>query len=82
MNAYEMKSPAVFLDTVRRVNRIRRLLSYQAMGARARYVRQCEQHLELLDLLEQGRNKEAADLLRRHLDESERFFARTLVGRS
>jgi DNA-binding GntR family transcriptional regulator len=57
-----------FIDTVRRVNRVRRLLSYRSMQDRSRYKEHCEQHLELLDLLERERNEEAAEAMRRHLD--------------
>lgn len=56
-----------FIDTIRRVNRIRRLLSYRSMQNRARYREHCEQHLAILDLLEQNRNQEASDALRTHL---------------
>jgi DNA-binding GntR family transcriptional regulator len=57
-----------FLDTVRRINRVRRLLSYRSMIDRRRYRRQCEEHLQILDLLEAGRNDEASAALRRHLE--------------
>src|SRR3546814_17462994 len=38
------------LETLRRVNRVRRLIIYQSMGDRARYFRQSEEHLALLDM--------------------------------
>jgi DNA-binding GntR family transcriptional regulator len=56
-----------FLDTVRRINRVRRLLSYRSMLDRTRYRQQCEEHLQILDLLEQGRNEDASAALRLHL---------------
>ncbi len=56
-----------FIDTVRRVNRVRRLLSYRSMRDRTRYPEHCRQHLHLLDLLEQGRQQAAAEALRAHL---------------
>jgi len=56
-----------FIDTVRRVNRVRRLLSYRSMRDRKRYKQHCEQHLHILDLLEQGRNQDASEALREHL---------------
>src|SRR5207247_9389049 len=37
-----------FIDTIRRVNRVRRLLSYRSMRDRTRYVEHCHQHLEIL----------------------------------
>ncbi len=57
-----------FIDTVRRVNRIRRLISYRSMRDRARYREHCRQHLHILDLLEAGCQCEAADALRQHLE--------------
>jgi DNA-binding GntR family transcriptional regulator len=56
-----------FIDTIRRVNRVRRLLSYRSTQDRRRYRRHCEQHLAILELLEQHRNEEAAQALREHL---------------
>jgi DNA-binding GntR family transcriptional regulator len=56
-----------FLDTVRRINRMRRLLSYRSMIDRTRYRQQCEEHLEILDLLEAGQNAHAASVLRQHI---------------
>jgi len=56
-----------FLDTIRRINRIRRLLSYRSMLDRQRYRQQCEEHLAILDSLSAGRQSEAADRLRLHL---------------
>ena len=58
---------AFFIDTIRRVNRVRRLLSYRSMQDRQRYPEHCRQHLHLLDLLEQGRNVDAAATMREHL---------------
>jgi DNA-binding GntR family transcriptional regulator len=57
-----------FLDTIRRINRIRRLLSYRSMVDRKRYRQQCEEHLEILDLLMVEKNEEASQALRRHLE--------------
>lgn len=56
-----------FIDTIRRVNRVRRLISYRSMQDRQRYTEHCKQHLHLIDLLEAGRNAEAADAMRAHL---------------
>ena len=56
-----------FLDALRRINSIRRLLAYRSMGSRARYFQQARDHLEILDLLEQRRNEEASWKLRSHL---------------
>jgi len=56
-----------FIDTIKRVNRVRRLLSYRSMQDRSRYRQHCEQLLEILDLLERERNEEASQALARHL---------------
>jgi DNA-binding GntR family transcriptional regulator len=56
-----------FIDTMRRVNRVRRLISYRSMQDRQRYVDHCRQHLHVLDLLQAGRQAAAADSLREHL---------------
>lgn len=56
-----------FLDALQRINRVRRLLSYRNMETRDRYQQQCREHLDILGLLEQNRNTEAAEALRAHL---------------
>jgi DNA-binding GntR family transcriptional regulator len=56
-----------FIDAVRRVNRLRRLLSYRSMRDRSRYREHCLQHLRVLELLEHGRNDEASAAMREHL---------------
>ena len=72
----EASGNAFFVDTVRRVNRIRRLLSYRSMRDRTRYVEHCHQHLEVLDLLERDRNEEASAALREHLGSTLRNLER------
>lgn len=58
---------AFFIDTIRRVNRVRRLLSYRSMQDRTRYQEHCRQHLEILDLLDHERNEDAARAMQAHL---------------
>ncbi len=65
-----------FIDTMRRVNSVRRLLSYRSMRDRSRYQEHCDQHLMLLDLLERERNEEAAEVMREHLGSTLRNLAR------
>ncbi|HXV29014.1 MAG TPA: GntR family transcriptional regulator [Sinorhizobium sp.] len=59
-------NPFFHLSLVR-VNRMRRLLEYRSRVDRSRLVRQCEEHLEILDLLERGEIVEASYAMRRHL---------------
>ncbi len=55
------------VDTLRRVNQVRRLLAYRAMADRRRYYPQARQHLGILELLRDRRNEAAADKMREHL---------------
>lgn len=63
----EASGNAFFIDTIRRVNRVRRLLSYRSMQHRERYPEHARQHLTILELLERERNEEASDMMRAHL---------------
>lgn len=56
-----------FLETLRRVNRIRRLLAYRSMIDRRRYYTQACEHLNILELLRNERNEEAAAAMKDHL---------------
>jgi DNA-binding GntR family transcriptional regulator len=56
-----------FIDTIRRVNRVRRVMSYRSMQDRERYRDHCLQHLQILSLLESGDNLAASEALRKHL---------------
>ncbi|MHB9096282.1 MAG: GntR family transcriptional regulator [Syntrophales bacterium] len=58
-----------FLDAVRHINRLRRLIEYRVPVDQARLNRYRE-HLEIIALLEQGRQSAASVLLRDHLDRS------------
>ena len=61
-----------FVDALKNVNRVRRLIEYRQQTKssrdRSRLYRQCEEHLQLLDLIEAGKRVEAARTLREHLD--------------
>jgi DNA-binding GntR family transcriptional regulator len=56
-----------FIETIKRANRVRRLLSYRSMEHRDRYPEHCRQHLRILALLKVERNEEASEALRAHL---------------
>jgi DNA-binding GntR family transcriptional regulator len=67
---------AFFIDTIRRVNRLRRLLSYRSMQDRKRYKEHAKQHLHLLALLDKGRNEEASQAMREHLSSTLRNISK------
>lgn len=56
-----------YLDALRRINSIRRLIAYRSSATRERYYGQAQEHIEILDLLLAGRNEEASWKLRSHL---------------
>jgi DNA-binding GntR family transcriptional regulator len=58
-----------FLEAVRHINRLRRLIEYQVPVDQTRLNRY-QEHLEIIVLLEQGRQSLASALLRDHLDRS------------
>lgn len=56
-----------FLDAIKRINRLRRLLEYQITIDRSRLPKQTAEHLHILDLLESDRRSEAAAFLYTHI---------------
>jgi DNA-binding GntR family transcriptional regulator len=56
-----------FLDSIRRVNRLRRLIEYRITVDRSRLPLQCREHLRILKLIESGSREDAADYLRSHI---------------
>jgi DNA-binding GntR family transcriptional regulator len=56
-----------FVDALKRVNRLRRLVEYKVTVDRSRFPLQCEEHLRILKLLEQGDRSAASDFLRVHI---------------
>jgi DNA-binding GntR family transcriptional regulator len=59
-----------FVDALKRVNSIRRLFTYRTFADRQGMQQHVKDHLRLLDLLEAGRNADAAKLMVRHLRHS------------
>ncbi|MDB5840817.1 MAG: hypothetical protein JWQ23_2769 [Herminiimonas sp.] len=59
-----------FLDALRRINSLRRLLIYRSMGSRERFYGQSSGHLHILDLIEKGDFAAASTSLRHHLEEA------------
>ncbi|GAA4334704.1 GntR family transcriptional regulator [Pigmentiphaga soli] len=56
------------LDALRNVNQMRRILEYGTRLDLDRLQRQCEEHLQLIDLLARGERMEASQFLRQHLN--------------
>ncbi len=57
-----------FLEAIKRVNRLRRLIEYHATLDRSRLRGQCQEHLEILDRLEGGDLSSAAAYLKIHIE--------------
>jgi DNA-binding GntR family transcriptional regulator len=64
-----------FLDAIKRVDRLRRLMEYRATLDRSRVRQQCCEHLEILDRLESGDLPSAAAYLRVHIEGARRSKA-------
>ena len=56
-----------FVESLKRVNSIRRLFAYRSFADRAGMRRHVREHLRLLDVLEARRYAEAAELMAKHL---------------
>jgi DNA-binding GntR family transcriptional regulator len=56
-----------FVDALRRVNQVRRLIEYRLTVDRSRLQRQCREHLELLSMIESGDLVTASAYLRVHI---------------
>jgi DNA-binding GntR family transcriptional regulator len=59
---------AFFLESIRRVNRLRRLFEYRLKKTKRELVQESREHIAILDLLERGLNAEASQFLRSHLE--------------
>ena len=60
---------AFFVDAIKKIDRVRRLLDFRSNYAshRDRLLKQCSEHLEIIDLLERGENATASEFLRNHI---------------
>ena len=63
----ELSGNPFFYTSLVRINRMRRLLEYRATLDRERLYSQCQQHIEIIDLLEAGELIEASYTLKKHL---------------
>jgi DNA-binding GntR family transcriptional regulator len=62
-----------FVDALRRVNQVRRLIEYRLTVDRSRLERQCREHIELLDIIESGDLVTASAYLRVHIGTARRI---------
>lgn len=58
---------AFFIESLRRVNRLRRLIEYRQVIDRDLARLRCAEHVRILELILSGRAREAADEMHRHL---------------
>lgn len=65
----ECSRNSFFIDALKRIDRLRRLIDYRQMLDRDSARRRCIEHVELLDLLLADKRAEAAEFMRKHLDE-------------
>ena len=63
----ECSGNGFFIESLRRVDRLRRLIEYGLTVDRTRARARCAEHVQMLELLLAGRNDAAADLMHRHL---------------
>ena len=61
----ECSGNVFFIDGLRRANQLRRLLAYQRITPK--WVANCHTHIRTIDLLLEGRRKEAAAFMKEHL---------------
>jgi len=56
------------IDALKNVNQMRRIMEYGTLLDRSRLHTQCEEHLQLIELLVRGERMEAAQFMRQHLN--------------
>ncbi|RRV10130.1 GntR family transcriptional regulator [Pseudomonas sp. v388] len=60
----------LYLMILKQMNNMRRLLEYRSMIDRQRFFKQCAEHIQMIELVEQGNNLQAAELMKQHLSGS------------
>lgn len=63
----ECSGNAFFIESLRRVNRLRRLIEYRQVIDRELARQRCAEHVQILELILAGQREEAATLMHRHL---------------
>ncbi|MFE3737805.1 GntR family transcriptional regulator [Streptomyces sp. NPDC059134] len=63
----ECSNNSFYIDSLKRINRFRRLIEYRKSLARDRAAFRCREHIEIADLLLEDRREGAANQIRNHL---------------
>ena len=62
-----MQPESFFIDGLKRVDRLRRLMEYKQSLDRRYAIVRCREHIELIDLLLDERRDDASEFMKRHL---------------
>lgn len=65
----ECSQNSFFIDALKRIDRVRRLIDYRQMLDRESAIGRCREHVHLLDLLLADKRVEASEFMRQHLTE-------------
>lgn len=76
----ECSNNTFFIDSLRRVDRLRRLIEYRLSLQRARVALRCAEHVRIADLLLAGERTEASAYLREHLSSGSQEKTRRRAG--
>lgn len=68
----ECSGNVFFIDSLKRLNSLRRLMEYRKTFNREASARRCREHLSLIELLLTGQQEAAADFIRLHLRDAAR----------
>ena len=63
----ECSNNAFLIESIKKINRLRRLMELGVREERQASAAQCYEHVKILDLLLEGRRQDAADMMRLHL---------------
>jgi DNA-binding GntR family transcriptional regulator len=63
----ECSNNSFVIDSIRKINRLRRLMELGVREERRASVDACHEHVQILDLLLEGRRQDASDMMRLHL---------------
>jgi DNA-binding GntR family transcriptional regulator len=61
-----------FVESLKRINRLRRLMEYRKAVNRGAVARRCREHRTLIELLLTGQHEAVADFIRLHLRDAAR----------